>query len=121
MPYVLNFKKGAAHMSIRSYGFSMHQIFLNEADYIEFIERTINAHLPDHSNDPELFELVKTYQVYAHSRTCWKYNKNECCFLYGQYFTEKTIAKPLDSKFNDNEKKGFNMEKYVTKASQKLC
>ena len=72
MPYVLNFKKGAAHMSIRSYEFSMHQIFLNEADYIEFIERTINAQLSDHSNNPELFELVKTYQVYAHSRTCWK-------------------------------------------------
>ena len=66
----------------------------------------MNAQLPDHSNDPELFELVKTYQVHAHSRTCWKYNENECRFLCGQYFTEKTIiAKPLDSNFNDNEKK----------------
>ena len=78
----------------------------NEADYIEFIEKIINAQLPDHLNDPELFELVKTYQVHAHSRTCWKYNKNECRFLYGRYFTEKIIiAKPLGSKFNDNEKK----------------
>ena len=57
-------------------------------------------------NDPELYELVKTYQVQAHSRTCWKYNKNEFPFLYGRYFTEKTIIKKLsDSKFNDDEKK----------------
>ena len=52
----------------------------NEAAYIEFIEKTINAQLPDHLSDPELFELVKTYQVHTHSRTCWKYNKNECRF-----------------------------------------
>ena len=77
----------------------------NEADYIDFIEKTINAQLPNHLNDPELFELVKTYQVHAQSRTCWKYNKNECRFSYGRYFTEKTvIAKPLDSKFNKDEK-----------------
>ena len=35
----------------------------NEAAYIQFIEKTINAQLLDHLNDPELFELVKTYQV----------------------------------------------------------
>ena len=40
--------------------------------------------------------------------------------LYDQYFSEKTIiAKPLDSKLsNDKKRKGFNMEKYITKASQ---
>ena len=70
-----------------------------------YIEKTISAQLPDHLNDPKLFELVKTYQVLAHSRTCWKYNKNECRFLYGHYFTKKTIiAKPVDSKFSNEEK-----------------
>ena len=49
----------------------------NEAAYIEFIEKTINAQLPDQLSDPELFELIKTYQVHTHSRTCWKYNKND--------------------------------------------
>ena len=77
----------------------------NETTYIEFIEKTINAQLSDHLNDPELFELVKTYQVHTHSSTCWKYNKNECRFSYDRYFTEKTIiAKPLDSKFSNEEK-----------------
>ena len=58
--------------------------------------------MPDHLNDPELFELVKTYQVHTHSRTCWKYNKNECRFSYGCYVTEKTIiAKRLHSKFSN--------------------
>ena len=55
----------------------------NEAAYKEFIEKRVNAQLPNHLNDPELFELVKTYQVHAHPETCWKYNKNECHFSYG--------------------------------------
>ena len=55
----------------------------DEVAYISFIERTINAQLPDPQNDSELSELVKTYQVHARSRTCCKYNKNECRFSYG--------------------------------------
>ena len=56
-------------------------------------------------NDPELFELVKNYQVHALSGICWKYNNAECQFSYGQYFSGKTIiAKPLNSKFSSDEK-----------------
>ena len=70
----------------------------NKAAYIKFIEKTI-AQLPDYLNDPELFDLVK----------------NEC-----QYFTEKTtVAKPLDSKFSNDEKLEMKREKFITKASQK--
>ena len=77
----------------------------NETAYIGFIEKTIKAQLPNHLKDPELFELVKTYQVHAHSRTCWKYNKNKCHFSYGGYFTEKTIiGKQLDPKLSNDEK-----------------
>ena len=77
----------------------------NETAYIEFIE--IVAQLPDHLKEPQLFELVRTYQVHAHSRTCWKYNKNECRFWYGWYFTEKVIiVKPLDSQLSNDEKEG---------------
>ena len=71
---------------------------------IDFIEKTINAQFPDHLNDPELLELVKAYQVHAHSIICWKCNKNECGFSCGWYFTEKIIiAKPLLSKFSNDE------------------
>ena len=77
----------------------------NEAVYIELIEKAINTQLPDHLNDPGLFELAKTYQVRPHSRTCWEYKKNVCRFSYVQYFSEKTvIAKPLDFKFSNYEK-----------------
>ena len=53
-----------------------------KAANLEIIEKTTNAQLQNHVNDPELFDLVKTSQVHAHSRTCWKYYKNECYFSY---------------------------------------
>ena len=72
---------------------------------LSLFKKTINAKLPNHLNDLELFELVKTYQVHSYCRTCWKYNKNECSFSYGWYFPLKTIStKPLDSKFCNDEK-----------------
>ena len=56
-------------------------------------------------NDSEHCVLPKTDQLHAHSRTCQKYNDNECRPSYGQYFTEKTtIAKSLDSLFGNDEK-----------------
>ena len=55
----------------------------NEDVCIEFTEKAMNAWLPDHFSDPELFELVKTFQVHAHCGTYWKYNKNECRLSYG--------------------------------------
>ena len=77
----------------------------DEAACSNFIEKIINAQLPDPQNDPELSELVKTYQVHAHSRTCWKYNKDECRFSYGRIFTETTIiAKLVDSELSKDKK-----------------
>ena len=35
----------------------------NETANIDFSEKTINARLLNHLKDPEIFELVKTYQV----------------------------------------------------------
>ena len=65
-----------------------------EAAYIEFIEKTINAQLSDHFNNKFIFILVHAWNT-----------KNECRFSYCRYFTEKTIiAKPLYSKFSNEEK-----------------
>ena len=69
-------ERGSSHVHFFMWIFNAPNI-QNEADYIEFLEKTINTQLLDHSNDPELFEFVKTYQVHAHSKTCCKYNKNE--------------------------------------------
>ena len=106
--YVLNFRKGGSpHVHSFISIFNAPSIE-NETSHIEFIEKTIRAQLPDHLSNPELFELVKTYQVHAHSRICWKYNKNERRFSYGPYFSEKTITtKPLDCKFSSDEKQEF--------------
>ena len=76
----------------------------NEAAYIQFIEQIINAQLPDPLSDPELFCLVKIYQVQTNSKSCCKYN-NECRFSYGQVFTENSIiTKPLNSELINDEK-----------------
>ena len=47
----------------------------NEDPYIAFIEKKINGQLPDHLNNPELFELVKAFQIHAHPRTRWNYDR----------------------------------------------
>lgn len=49
-------------------------------------------------NKPDLFQLVKIYQIDSHLRICWKYNKNKCRFSYGCFFTSKTvITKSLET------------------------
>ena len=43
-----------------------------------------------------MFELVKTYQIHRHSKTCRKYRNEKCIFHFGKFFTNKTIiAQPL--------------------------
>ena len=82
MVFVLNFnKRGTLHVHLFMWIFNP-AYFENKAAYMKLIERTINTQLLDHFNDPELFELVKIYQVHAYSRTCWKYNENECMVVH---------------------------------------
>ena len=43
-----------------------------------------------------MFELVKTYQIHRHSKTCRKYRNEKCRFRFGKFFKNKTIiAQPL--------------------------
>ena len=69
-------EKSSSHSHLFIWVFSA-AIFQNQYFWIDFIEKAINAQFCDHLNNPELFELTKTYQVYAYSRTSCKYNKNE--------------------------------------------
>ena len=50
----------------------------DEEEFIDFMERTINAKLPDYETKPGILKLVKSYQIHCHYRTCWKYKKCEC-------------------------------------------
>jgi hypothetical protein len=64
--------------------------------YIDYIDRHVQAYLPDKETDPELYDLRKTYQTHNHSKTCRKYKSVTCRFNFGQFFTDRTIvAEPL--------------------------
>ena len=53
-PLVILYMGGSPHVHSFICIFSAPNIE-NEAACIEFIEKTVNAQLPDHLNDPELF------------------------------------------------------------------
>ena len=75
--------------------------YSDEAALIDSIEKKINPQLPDDLNNQEFIELVETYQVHDHSRSCWKHNK---FLLWSIYFTGKRIiAKPFDFEFSSDE------------------
>ena len=68
----------------------------NESEYISFIDKTIKVRLPDRQEEPNLFDLFKTHQVHAHSRTCWKMVEINASFHFRRYFTKRAIiSKPF--------------------------
>ena len=70
----------------------------NIEEYVKYVDKHVQACLPDKNNAPELHELVKTYQKHTHSRTCRKYRHIQCRFNFGQFFTKQTIvAEPLST------------------------
>ena len=77
-----------------------------EEEYIQHIDKVIKASFPNENKDfIELKNLVKKFQVHSHSKTCRKYNKNECRFGFGKLFCKKTIlSKPLPDDLPDVEK-----------------
>ena len=59
----------------------------NKPLYTEFIR----TDLTDADKEPQLFDLVKNYQIHRHSKTCQKFKNESCKFHYGTYFTDHTI------------------------------
>ena len=77
----------------------------NKQAYVEFIDNHVQAYLPDDKTDPELHQLVKTYQKHNHSKTCRKYKNISCRFNFGQFFTKTTIvAEPLNKDLDEEIK-----------------
>ena len=92
----------------------------NEDVYFEFLEK--NVQLSDYLNDPDPLELVvKTYQGHAHSKLAGSKTRMDVDFPTVDILLIRQSLKPLGSKFSDDEKRGFDMDKYITKESQKLC
>ena len=71
----------------------------NIQEYTSLVDGIISAYLPDAQLTTELYDLVKTYQIQHHSKTCHKYKNEKCRFQCGRYFTDHTIiARPLEAK-----------------------
>ena len=74
-------------------------------EYLNFIDHIIKVELPDRDNEPELYEMVKTYQIHSHSKSCRKYKNIACRYSFGRLFTTKAIiAEPLPNDMTENEK-----------------
>ena len=74
----------------------------NREAYIEFVDKHVQAFLLNEQTEPELQELVKTYQKHNHSKTCRKYKNVNCRFNFGQFFTKRTcVAQPLNCDLNE--------------------
>lgn len=58
------------------------------------IDSIVNEFLPNRNEQPELYELVKSYQLHRHS--CWKYKNQLCRFNFERLFSkESTVAESL--------------------------
>ena len=74
-------------------------------EYLNYIDRIIKVQLPDKDSEPELYEMVKTYQIHSHSKSCRKYKNIACRYSFGRFFSVKTIiAEPLPNEMTEKEK-----------------
>ena len=71
----------------------------------------MKSFVPNKVTDPELFQLVTTYEVHSHSRSCRKYKSRKCRYHFGKFFTENTIvASPLPNDLSDEMKNSILSE-----------
>ena len=74
-------------------------------EYTQFIDGFVKAFAPDIHENPELFDLVTTYQVHSYSKFCQKYNNEQCWYNFGNFLTERTIISlPLPNHLPDTVK-----------------
>ena len=84
----------------------------NKQAYIDYIDQHVQAYMPSEEDDPELHNLVKTYQKHTHSRSCRKYKNIQCRFNFGQFFTNTTIVAELLSDDLDEAIKSDLLDKH---------
>ncbi|XP_044169485.1 uncharacterized protein LOC114973474 [Acropora millepora] len=91
--------------------------------YIEFIDKHVQASLPNKDDNPELHDLVNFYQKHTHSKTCRKYKNIKCRFNFGQFFSNRTIiAEPLPDDLADELKQPILKEQkeILTSVKEKI-
>ena len=90
-------------------------------EYVQFIDGIIKTCVPDVNKDPTLYDLVTTYQVHMHSKSCRKYKNQMCRYNFGKFFTDRTIVSvPLPSDTCDQERKEIleNRHRVLSKVKQ---
>ena len=72
----------------------------------------MRSDLPDPNTEPLFLELVKTYQIHRHSKTCPKYRNDKCRFCFDKFFSNRTIiAQPLADSVSPDAKLQTNATK----------
>lgn len=86
-----------------------------------FIDSVIKAQIPDESENKDLHDLVKTYQLHKHTRSCQKYRNTNCRYSYGRFFTERTIiAQPVKDDLSPEENNNIIAQRNATLSKVKL-
>ena len=91
--------------------------------YIEYIDKDVQAYLPNKEDDLELHDMVNFYQKHTHSKTCRKYKNIKCRFNFGQFFTNRTIiAEPLPDDIADELKQPIleKQKEILTSVKEKI-
>ena len=93
----------------------------NISTSVNFVDSIVVATLPDVVADPDLFDLVVTYQIHSHSKWCRKYKNEMCQYHFGKLLTEKTIvARPLPDTMSDETKKGSVQKRWYSVLIKKV-
>lgn len=99
--------RGSPHVHCLLWGKNMPNLQLISQLYIEYIDNVTSANMPTEIENPNLHKLVK-FQVHSHSKSCRKYNKDECRFGFGQYFCKHTnVSEPLPTNLPEFEKQAI--------------
>ena len=86
-------------------------------EYVDFLDFIMCGNLMSEQEDSHLYQLLKTFQIHSHSKTCPKYKNMKCRLKFGRSFTAKTIvARPLQKMLSHVEK--FEI---LNKRSNILC
>ena len=69
----------------------------NVDEYINWLDNIVSGCLPDPKVDSTLYELVKTYQIHQHSKTCRRFKNDNCHFHFGRFFTDLSVFQIFQS------------------------